>query len=147
LPPTYREWRILRGHGMVLGAEYPLVRIVASRSGVVGEVIRFRAVLSGADNTVRVLRWAARVERPRAPVDWPRIVMLLDAAGIADLDPPTYTTAYLDAGDLVVEVLRGSSYRAYELNAPQLRTDSISRQAAGIATLLDSLDHLTCDCR
>ena len=147
LPPEYRELRISRGHGMVLGGEYPLVRIVESRSEVVGEVIRFRAILSGSGDKVRILRWAARVERPTAPVDWHRVVMLLDAASIANLDPPNYTTAYMDAGDLVVEVLRGSRYRAYEVNAPQLRTDSISREAARIAALVDSLDRLTSDHR
>jgi hypothetical protein len=143
LAPEYRELRISRGHGMVLGGEYPLVRIVASRSEVVGEVIRFWAVLGGSGDKVRILRWAARVETPTAPVDWPRVVMLLDAAGIEDLNPPNYTTAYMDAGDLVVEMLEGSSYRTYELNAPQLRTDSIGRQAARIATLVDSLVRLT----
>jgi hypothetical protein len=147
LPPTYREFRISRGQGLVLGGEYPLVRIVASPSEVVGEVIHFRAVLSGSGDTVRIVRWAARVERPTALIDWPRVVMLLYASGVADLDPPKYTTAYMDAGDLVVEVLRGPSYRAYELNAPQLRTDSIGHHAARIATLVDSLDRLTRDGR
>ena len=136
-----------RGHGMVLGGEYPLVRIVESRSEVVGEVSRIRAILSGSGDKVRILRWAARVARPTAPVDWHRVVMLLDAAGIANLDPPNSTTAYMDAGDLVVEVLRGSRYRAYEMDAPQLRTDSSSRDAARIATLVDSLDRLTSDGR
>ena len=56
---------------------------------------------------------------------------------------PAYSDAYMDAGDLVVEVLRGPRYRAYEVNAPQLRTDSISRVAARIAALVDSLDGLT----
>jgi hypothetical protein len=145
LPPEYRELRISRGHGMVLGGEYPLVRIVESRSEVVGEVIRFRAILSGSGDKLRILRWAARVERPTAPVDWRNVVTLLDAAGIENLDAPKYRTHTMDAGDLVVEVLRGSGYRAYEVNAPQLRTDSISRKAARIAALVDSLDRLTRD--
>lgn len=147
LPPGYREFRISRGHGAVLGAEYPLVRIVESRSEVVGEVIRFRAILNGSSDKVRILRWAARVERPTAPVDWRSVMMLLDAAGIANLDAPKYATGYMDAGDLVVEVLRGSRYRAYEVNAPQFRTDSINRAAARIAALVDSLDGLTRDHR
>ena len=147
LPPEYRELRISRGHGMVLGGEYPLVRIVESQSEVVGEVIRFRAILSGSGDKARILRWAARVERPTEPIDWHSVVMLLDAAGIANLDAPNYTTAYMDAGNLVVEVLRGSRYRAYEVNAPQLRTDSVSREAARIAALVDSLDRMTRDDR
>lgn len=145
LPPEYRELRISRGHGMILGAEYPLVRIVESRSDIVGEVIRFRAILSGSADNVRLLRWAARVETSTARIDWHRVVTLLDAAGIAAIDAPNDTTGYMDAGDLVVEVLHGSRYRAYEVNAPQLRTDSISRGAARIAALIDSVARLTSD--
>jgi hypothetical protein len=145
LPPEYREVRLSRGHGMILGGEYPVVRITESQSQVSGEVILFRAVLSGSADKVKVVRWEARVARPRASVDWHGVMMILDFAGISDLEPPNYATAYMDAGDLVVEVLRGSNYRAYEFNAPQLRTDSISRKAARIAALVDSLNRLTRD--
>jgi hypothetical protein len=143
LPPGYRELRISGGHGMVLGDEYPLVRIVESQAGIIGDVIRFRAILNGSGDTVRIVRWAARVARPSAPIDWRRVAISFDAAGIENVHSPNYSHAYMDAGDLVVEVLRGASYRAYEVNAPRLRTDSIGVEAARITALIDSLDRLT----
>lgn len=142
LPPDYRELRFSRGIGMILGAEYPLIRIVESATEVVGEVIHFRAILSGTAGHMRLVRWAARTMKPAAPVDWRRVVTLLDSVGIETLDAPKYQTRFADAGDLVVELLRGSHYRAYDVNAPAHRTDTVGRKAARIAALVDSLDRL-----
>lgn len=142
LPPNYRELRFSRGTGMILGAEYPLIRIVESPTEVVGEVIHFRAILSGTAGHVRLVRWAARTVKPTPPVDWRRVVALLDSAGIETLEAPHYQNGFADAGDLVVEVLRGSHYRSYEVNAPGHRTDTAGREAARIAALVDSLDRL-----
>ncbi len=140
LPPGYRELRLSRGHGMVLGPEYPVVRILGRPAGVSGEIIRFRGIV---DTVARTVRWTARRVRPAHSVDWRGLLAHLDSLGVTTLEPPTYRTAIMDAGDLVVEVRSGAEYQAYEVNAPQLRTDSVSQRATKIAGVVDSLERLT----
>jgi hypothetical protein len=127
---------------MVLGAEYPVIRIVEQPGGVAGQVLFFRAVVSTTDSMPRVSQWSARVAKPARPVDWHAILRALDALGIDDYEPPTYRSAIFDAGDLVVEVRRGAEYRAYEVNAPHLRSDTVSLRAARMMRVLDSLARL-----
>lgn len=136
----YRELRLSRGHGMVLGTDYPVVRVVGQPDRVDGEVIRFRGI---SDTVAHTIRWSARRVRPSRPIDWARLLSYLDSLGVSDFEPPVYRDAIMDAGDLVVESRRGAEYRAYEVNAPQLRADTVSQRAAKIAAVVDSLERLT----
>src|SRR5690348_13236981 len=47
LPAGYRELRISRGHGMIAGPEYTLVRVVQTPTGTTGETIRFHVRFVG----------------------------------------------------------------------------------------------------
>ena len=138
LPPNYRELRLSRGFGMILGAPNPLIRITAGPGGVAGDVILYHAVLSTTDSQPRV-RWAAEIVRSRHRIDWRRALVLLDSLGVGILVSPHYPMTVSDAGDLVVEVRGGSSYRKYELNAPGRRSDPLGIRAARIARIVDSL--------
>jgi hypothetical protein len=73
------------------------------------------------------------------PIDWGRLLAVLDTLGVETMIPPQYSNAITDAGDLIVEVRRGSVYRSYFVNAPSHRADSVARRAARIAFLVDSL--------
>jgi hypothetical protein len=143
LPPGYRELRISRGHGMVLGSEYPLVRVGARAGKPWGEVIRFHGTRAAGGDVHSPIVWSARVVRPSAPVDWSSLLRRLDSLGVESLEPPRYDSFVSDAGDLVVESREGEQYRAYEINAPHLRGDPVSARAAAIARVVDSLDRLT----
>ena len=143
LPQTWREVRFSRGHGMILGAEYPVIRIVEQPGAVVGQVAYFHAVIPRNQPMPKVLHWSARVAKLPGPIDWKGLLRVLDSLGIETFEPPAYHTAIMDAGDLVVEVRHGTAYRAYEVNAPQLRPDTISMRAARIAHVVDSLERLT----
>ena len=140
LPTGYRELRLSRGPGMILGEEYPVIRVLESPAGVRGEIIRCR---SFSDTSTRTIRWTARRVRPARAVDWTRLLAGLDQLNVNGFEAPVYRTAITDAGDLVVEIRRGAEYRAYEVNAPQLREDSVSQRAAMIAAVVDSLGRLT----
>jgi hypothetical protein len=141
LPADIRELRISTGTGIILGAEYPLIRIVAGPTGVVGEVIRFRAILSGKDSANRRVSWTARIVKPAKDINWQGVLQTLDSLGVETLPPPVYNHGFTDAGDLTVEVRRGSVYRAYEVNAPGRRTDSVGVRAAAIAGVVSLLDN------
>jgi hypothetical protein len=143
LPQNVRELRLSRGHGMILGAEYPLIRIVEGVGGVSGEVIRFHGVVEAHDSSRRTVRWAARIVRPTQEVNWSQVLQTLDSLGIETFVSPAYRSAIMDAGDLTVEIRRGSIYRAYEVNAPQLREDSTSARAAPMARFVDLFERLT----
>ena len=143
LPTGVRELRLSIGHGMVLGAEYPLIRIVEGPIGVIGEVIRFRGNTSARGSTPATVRWTSRIVTPTEHIDWNKALATLDSLGIDTFISPTYSVAIMDAGDLTVEVRRGSSYRAYEVNAPQARGDSISARAAKMAGFVHLLERLT----
>ena len=143
LPQGMREIRLSTGHGMILGAEYPLIRIVDGPRGVVGEVIRFRGVVEARDPTRHDPRWEARIVKPVGPVDWAQVLKSLDSLGVETLVPPAYNSSVSDAGDLTVEVRRGTFYRAYEVNAPHFRGDSVSARAAKIAAFVNHLERQT----
>ena len=143
LPAGYRELRLSRGHGMVVGPEYTLVRIVQTPVTTTGEAIRFRVRFVGNTMAEGSGRWAARRVRPSAPIDWQRLLTYVDSLQIEAFVAPTYNDFITDAGDLVVEVRRDSTYRAYEVNAPGWRQDPAGRHAAAIAHMVDSLDRLT----
>ena len=143
LPPDVREIRLSTGHGMILGAEYPLIRIVAGPDGVRGEIIRFRGIMEARDSSRPTVRLSARIVAPRENVDWRQLLQTLDSLGVETFIPPVYTNAIMDAGDLTVEVRRGRAYRAYEVNAPGSRRDSISARAAGMAGLVYFLERQT----
>jgi hypothetical protein len=145
LPPAYRELRLTPGHGMILGQPYPLIRITAEPDRVSGQVIFFQAKLSWGETPLRHLGWTARVARPRTSIDWGRVLATLDSLGVTTFQPPRYLVAYSDAGDLVVEVREGAAYRGYQVNAPHLRSDTISHRAAAMARIVDSLARLTGD--
>lgn len=143
LPEGVRELRLSRGHGMIAGAEYPIVRIVEAPGCTRGELIRFAV----RTRSGRVLdgphRWRARRVPAAGAIDWDRALAALDSLGIDSLVPPVYATGVVDAGELVVEVRRGAAYRAYAVDAPATRDDAVGRRAAAIAQVLDSLDRLT----
>ena len=143
LPATWRELRISGGHGMTLGAEYPMIRIIAQSGRVSGQILFFRAVVAPTGRATRPPRWSARVAKLGRAIDWPTVLRALDVLGISTYEPPTYRTTIMDAGDLVVEVRHGAIYRAYEVNAPHLRSDTVSWRAAQIARVADSLASLT----
>jgi hypothetical protein len=143
VPSGVREIRLSTGSGMIAGADYPLLRVVAGPEGVRGELVHWAVrVVDG-----RVLdgptRWTARRVAPVTPIDWVRVLARLDSLGVDSLVPPVYSVAVTDAGDLAVEVRQGAAYRAYEVNAPGYRSDPVGRRAAAIMQLVDSLDRLT----
>lgn len=134
LPAGYRELRLSRGHGWVVGPEYTLVRIVQTPTKTTGEAIRFA---EGPGH------WAVRRVRPSSPIDWHRLLTYVDSLQIEAFVAPVYRDYITDAGDLVVEVRRDSTYRTYEVNAPGWRKDPAGVHAAAIALVVDSLDRLT----
>lgn len=138
LPDGYREFRISTGHGMVYGGEYPLLRLVATPSTVLGEIYYYRALM-GAEIPPNGNRWQLRRGAPRDPVSWAQVLARFDSLGIDELTSPGYASAMMDAGKLNVEVRRGTVYRAYSFNAPHYRDDDVSRRAARIATTVNVL--------
>lgn len=140
-PEGVRELRLSTGHGMVLGSEYAVVRIVHTAARSSGEVWLYRyATDSAADWGARGLQ--ARRVQLRPDPDWSAIVARLDGLGLSTITQPTGVQGrYLDAGDLYVEDRNGPRYRAVWINAPRIlaRTDPTARPAAAIAALVDSL--------
>jgi len=140
LPQGYRELRLTGGPGMILGEDYPVVRVLASPQGVQGEVVRCWGYV---DSTTHEIHHRALRARPSRPVNWARLFAHLDSLGASTLQSPKHQTVVFDAGDLIVEIRDGARYRAYEVNAPTWRADSLGRQAARIKAVVDSMNRLT----
>ncbi len=128
LPRGYREFRLSRGHGMILGERYPLFRIVQTPEGITGEVY-----------WVRCTPCRAEVAPRGHAVDWRVVLRRLDSLGLAELQPPLSRVSIMDAGDLVVEIRAGDSYRAFEVNAPTRHSERGFATARAAAVLIDSV--------
>jgi hypothetical protein len=143
LPTGERELRVSTGHGMALGAEYPLLRVRAGPWGVAGEVLFYRAVPPRRARAVgpgAAWNWAARRAALSPPPDWRALLARLDDLRIATpVTPPSEARGVVDAGELVVEARDGAAYVAYDVNAPRFRTDAEGRRAAAVARIVDSL--------
>jgi hypothetical protein len=142
VPDGIREIRLSRGHGMIAGHEYPLLRLVEAPDGVRGELIRFAVRMADGRVASGPARWRAHTVELRAPVDWTAVLARLDTLGIDSLTPLRYRDFITDAGDLIVEVRRGADYRAYTVNAPGVRADTTAQRANAMAQLVDSLNRL-----
>ena len=131
LPPGYREFRLSQGHGMILGGRYPLLRIVQSPDHVAGELYWM---------------WCAPCRAELAPlgrpIDWATLLRRFDSLGVATFRAPVPRGWISDAGDLVVEVRVGRSYRAYDVNAPDRHSETEYAVAREVFEVIDSLARL-----
>jgi hypothetical protein len=135
VPEGYREIRLSSGHGMIAGAEYPMLRLVEGPGGVTGELLLFRVRL---DAPVASQRWAVR-RLGEAPAEgWSVWLRQLDSLGVARPPaegPRRYIT---DSGHLIVEVRHGGEYLTYDVNAPMYRQDAEGQRAAAMVRVLDA---------
>lgn len=140
LPPGYRELRVSTGHGMILGAEYPMLRVVESGGRVSGELLMYRADLRARGTETRWLVRRALRELPEEK--WRTIVARLDSLEVGRPAAIESRPAWMDAGELVVEVRDGDRYMAYQVNAPRRRSGAEAGRAAALESLVDSLARL-----
>ena len=135
LPADDRELRLSTGAGMIFGAPYGILRIVARDSSVDGEVWVYRGVRS-RDGTTEIK--VARV-RLRPDLDWKQVLTSLDSLNADRIAVPSDGWMVSDAGELYVESLRGATYLTTWVNAPRVRKGPEARTAAAVAALVDSL--------
>jgi hypothetical protein len=136
LPASTRELRVSTGAGMILGAAFSIVRIVQDERGTRGELWRYGTELGRVPQCGPI---AHRLMLQPTP-DWSLVLARLDALGIDELKAPHSETIVFDAGELLVESRRGTSYRSVDINAPRLQKGDAARRATIIAALVDSLD-------
>jgi hypothetical protein len=149
LPPGYHELRLTRSVDMIAGVRIPMLRLMYGPEGVVGEVIVYRVI----PDSLQVDRetgcvpvraefklCATRIRKPL--LDWTVLNMQLDSLGAWTLserceDDSQRLWRVFDAGDLLIQRLRGSEFEAYSCNAPGRRTATdAGRRAAAIYEFL-----------
>lgn len=135
VPAGVRELRLSTGGPMVLGREWPLVRVVETAAGVTGEVWLARGA-PGAPHGIAVRRTGA------VPgIRWASVLAQVDSARLVPGPARRPPNAIMDGGELFLEVRTGGGYASQWYNAPHARArqDTAFSPAARVATLVDSL--------
>ena len=142
LPAGSRELRLSTGAGMILGGEYGILRIVKTDQASRGEVWLYRDMQDDGKISLTVRR-EALVPSP----NWKDVLARYDSIAARGLKIPEDGWGYSDAGELYIESLVGGEYSSIAVNAPRLRKGDAARNAASLASLVDSLVRVAQDQR